>query len=108
MANHCFQRWLALSGVELTKTYWALTDDCRVVSSGTQGMAGPRAGAVIADIQVGSEFRWTAEELRVSLFAQPLGTSVKASPQRCEKLLVWIWARGSFPQHLQRRVARYG
>ena len=50
-------------------------------------MAGPRAGAVIADIQIGSEFRWTAEELRVSLFAQPLGTSVKASPQRCEKLL---------------------
>jgi len=33
------------------------------------------------------EFRWTFEELRVSLFAQPLGTSIKASPQRCEKLL---------------------
>jgi ATP-dependent helicase HrpA len=39
------------------------------------------------ETQIGSEFRWTAEELRVSLFAQPLGTSVKASPQRCEKLL---------------------
>ena len=34
-----------------------------------------------------SELRWTIEELRVSLFAQPLGTSIKASPQRCEKLL---------------------
>ncbi len=37
--------------------------------------------------QVDSEFRWMMEELRVSLFAQPLGTSVKVSPQRCEKLL---------------------
>lgn len=33
------------------------------------------------------EFRWMVEELRVSLFAQPLGTSVKVSPQRCEKML---------------------
>lgn len=32
-------------------------------------------------------FRWMVEELRVSLFAQPLGTSIKVSPQRCEKLL---------------------
>ena len=37
--------------------------------------------------QATSEFRWMIEELRVSLFAQPLGTSVKVSPQRCEKLL---------------------
>lgn len=34
-----------------------------------------------------SEFRWLIEELRVSQFAQPLGTAVKVSPQRCEKLL---------------------
>ncbi len=34
------------------------------------------------------EFRWMIEELRVSQFAQPLGTSVKVSPQRCEKLLL--------------------
>jgi len=34
-----------------------------------------------------SEFRWTFEELRVSVFAQPLGTSIKTSPQRCEKLI---------------------
>jgi ATP-dependent helicase HrpA len=33
------------------------------------------------------EFRWWLEELRVSLFAQPLGTIVKISPQRCEKWL---------------------
>ena len=33
------------------------------------------------------EVRWMIEELRVSLFAQPLGTAVKVSPQRCEKLL---------------------
>ncbi len=34
-----------------------------------------------------AEFRWMMEELRVSLFAQPLGTAVKVSPQRCEKML---------------------
>ena len=37
--------------------------------------------------QSASEFRWMVEELRVSLFAQPLGTSVKVSAKRCEKLL---------------------
>lgn len=37
--------------------------------------------------QAESEFRWMIEELRVSLYAQPLGTAVKVSPQRCEKLL---------------------
>lgn len=37
--------------------------------------------------QAESEFRWMIEELRVSLFAQPLGTAVKVSIQRCEKLL---------------------
>ncbi len=37
--------------------------------------------------QAQSEFRWMIEELRVSLFAQPLGTAVKVSPQRCEKLI---------------------
>jgi ATP-dependent helicase HrpA len=34
-----------------------------------------------------SEFRWLIEELRISLFAQPLGTAVKVSIKRCEKLL---------------------
>jgi ATP-dependent helicase HrpA len=38
-------------------------------------------------IQATSEFRWMIEELRVSLFAQPLGTALKVSPKRCEKLL---------------------
>lgn len=37
--------------------------------------------------QADSEFRWLIEELRVSQFAQPLGTAVKVSPKRCEKLL---------------------
>ena len=37
--------------------------------------------------QAECEFRWMIEELRVSLFAQPLGTAVKVSPVRCEKLL---------------------
>jgi ATP-dependent helicase HrpA len=30
------------------------------------------------------EFRWLIEELRVSLFAQELGTSVKISPERLD------------------------
>ena len=30
-------------------------------------------------------FRWMVEELRVSLFAQELGTSIPVSPQRLEK-----------------------
>ena len=37
--------------------------------------------------QADSEFRWMMEELRVSLFAQPLGTVVRVSAKRCEKLL---------------------
>jgi ATP-dependent helicase HrpA len=37
--------------------------------------------------QASSEFRWMTEELRVSLFAQPLGTATKVSPKRCEKLI---------------------
>ena len=37
--------------------------------------------------QAEGEFRWMIEELRVSLFAQPLGTAVKVSPPRCEKLI---------------------
>ena len=37
--------------------------------------------------QAATEFRWLSEELRVSLYAQPLGTSVKVSAKRCEKLL---------------------
>ncbi len=31
------------------------------------------------------EYRWMVEELRVSLFAQPLGTAIKISPQRLDK-----------------------
>ncbi|WP_345326862.1 ATP-dependent RNA helicase HrpA [Novipirellula rosea] len=34
-----------------------------------------------------TEVRWMIEELRVSLFAQPLGTAIKISPQRCEKAI---------------------
>ena len=37
--------------------------------------------------QADSELRWMMEELRVSMFAQPLGTSIKVSPQRVEKSL---------------------
>lgn len=36
------------------------------------------------------EARWMVEELRVSLFAQTLGTSQKVSPQRISKLLATI------------------
>jgi ATP-dependent helicase HrpA len=37
--------------------------------------------------QKSEELRWMLEELRVSLFAQPLGTAIKISPQRIEKML---------------------
>ncbi|WP_159624558.1 ATP-dependent RNA helicase HrpA [Actinomyces sp. zg296] len=37
-----------------------------------------------------AEARWMVEELRVSLFAQTLGTSQKVSPQRISKLLATI------------------
>ncbi|MDP1560174.1 MAG: DUF3418 domain-containing protein, partial [Pirellulaceae bacterium] len=38
-------------------------------------------------------FRWLIEEYRISLFAQPMGTSVKVSPQRLEKQ--WSLVHGS-------------
>lgn len=38
-------------------------------------------------------FRWLIEEYRISLFAQPLGTSVKVSPQRLDKQ--WSLVHGS-------------
>ncbi|WP_286177953.1 ATP-dependent RNA helicase HrpA [Stieleria mannarensis] len=38
-------------------------------------------------LRAADEIRWMIEELRVSLFAQPLGTAVKVSAKRCEKLL---------------------
>ena len=38
------------------------------------------------------EFRWMLEELRISLFAQPLGTSMKVSETRCEK---WLQKRSA-------------
>lgn len=38
-------------------------------------------------VQANTEFRWMMEELRISLFAQPLGTATKVSIKRCEKLL---------------------
>ncbi len=38
-------------------------------------------------LQAHNELRWMIEELRVSLFAQSLGTSIKISPKRCEAKL---------------------
>jgi ATP-dependent helicase HrpA len=46
-----------------------------------------RSPAAFAPLAADLEVRWVIEELRVSLFAQPLGTSVKVSPQRVEKML---------------------
>jgi len=34
-----------------------------------------------------TEFRWLIEELRISLFAQALGTSVTISPKRLDKFV---------------------
>ncbi|MFQ5643538.1 MAG: ATP-dependent RNA helicase HrpA [Thiogranum sp.] len=44
-----------------------------------QALAGGRSDRSL------EEFRWLVEELRVSLFAQGLGTSVKVSPERLER-----------------------
>jgi len=45
-----------------------------------QALASGKAGKAV------EEFRWLVEELRVSLFAQGLGTSQKVSPQRLDRL----------------------
>jgi len=64
------------------------TESMRVVQDlWRRWLAKRPAGELAADELPEHEYRWLMEELRVSLFAQPLGTSVKVSPQRCEKLL---------------------
>jgi ATP-dependent helicase HrpA len=45
------------------------------------------AGADVAVLERLAEVRWLIEELRVSLFAQQLGTPVKVSPQRIRKAI---------------------
>ena len=47
-----------------------------------------------ADSPAGVEFRWMLEELRVSLFAQTLGTRVPVSVRRLEKKLAELEAQG--------------
>ena len=60
---------------EIVETLWY-----RWMQTRPDSEAGPRENT-------DSEFRWMIEELRVSQFAQPLGTAYKVSPKRCEKLL---------------------
>ncbi|MEO1036196.1 MAG: ATP-dependent RNA helicase HrpA [Pseudomonadota bacterium] len=45
-----------------------------------------RLPAAVATTPAAFEYRWALEELRVSLFAEPLGTAYKVSPRRLEKL----------------------
>jgi len=52
----------------------------RYVEMYEQAVAGGRSGEAV------EEFRWLIEELRVSLFAQGLGTSVKVSPERLDRI----------------------
>jgi ATP-dependent helicase HrpA len=52
-----------------------------------ESRAAGRAARVDADTPALVEFRWLLEELRVSLFAQELGTAVPVSRQRLERLL---------------------
>ena len=47
-------------------------------------MAARHAQQGMADEEL-TTYRWMIEELRVSLFAQELGTSLSASPKRLEK-----------------------
>lgn len=60
---------------EIVETLWY-----RWMQTRADHEAGPRENT-------DNEFRWMTEELRVSQFAQPLGTAYKVSPKRCEKLL---------------------
>jgi ATP-dependent helicase HrpA len=55
-----------------------------VVRRYTRGYEKARTGRARDDRL--TEFRWMIEELRVSLFAQELGTSVKVSPERLDRL----------------------
>ena len=50
-----------------------------------------------ADSPAGVEFRWMVEELRVSLFAQTLGTRMPVSVRRLEKKLAELEAQGFRP-----------
>ncbi|MFT5422380.1 MAG: ATP-dependent helicase HrpA [Phycisphaerales bacterium] len=54
---------------------WTRKYDTRATEHRAQGIVDPEL----------TEFRWLTEELRVSLFAQELGTSVKVSPTRLQK-----------------------
>ncbi|MBQ9875022.1 MAG: ATP-dependent RNA helicase HrpA [Thermoguttaceae bacterium] len=47
------------------------------------------AGVIVPELET---FRWALEEYRVSLFAQRLGTAMKVSPVRLEK----IWEKATF------------
>ena len=55
--------------------YWARYEDARKRAE--------NAGVIVPEIET---FRWAIEEYRVSLFAQKLGTAMKVSPVRLEKL----------------------
>lgn len=61
-----------ISHIQELAEFWQRIEDCDEL-------------AVDVDRQALLEFRWMLEEYRVSLFAQPLGTAVKVSPQRLEK-----------------------
>ncbi len=71
---------------EATATVAALEQQLAQRGSDLAGLAasGEAAGARQAETEA---LRWRLEELRVSLFAQPLGTAEKVSPQRLEKQL---------------------
>jgi ATP-dependent helicase HrpA len=55
----------------LVRRYWQAYEQALAVNPANAGLG---------------EFRWLIEELRVSLFAQELGTSVKVSPERLDRL----------------------
>ena len=55
--------------------YWARYEDARKRAE--------NAGVIVPEIET---FRWAIAEYRVSLFAQKLGTAMKVSPVRLEKL----------------------
>ena len=62
--------------VDLAENYWERYESAKEFQS-AQAIVDPELVT----------FRWMLEEFRVSLFAQPLGTAVKVSPQRLDKQL---------------------
>src|SRR5690606_8976081 len=67
-----------------------LTNDLQAVHDGVLAAAPGPLAVPPATLRALDDIRWMLEELRVSLFAQQLGTAGSVSPQRIRKALAAI------------------